>query len=105
LKFGGNCQDNVSTHLTEIYNIDTIICAIFNAEKIHIVALRSHGSEKVTPEPLNSIQKCLKDPISSSKNRKDCQCSSSNPIRERALRHLNCILQFLEYPTGYLRHL
>jgi len=45
LKFGGNCRDNVSTHLTEIYNIDTIIFAIFNAEKIHIVALTSKNHE------------------------------------------------------------
>jgi len=30
---------NVSTHLIEIYNIDTVIFAIFKAEKIHIVAL------------------------------------------------------------------
>jgi len=39
LKVGGNCRDNVSTHLIEIYNIDTVIFAIFKAEKVHIVAL------------------------------------------------------------------
>jgi len=39
LKVGGNCRDNVSTHLIEIYNIDTVIFAIFKAEKIHIVPL------------------------------------------------------------------
>jgi len=36
---GLGCRDNVSTHLIEIYNIDTVIFAIFKAEKIHIVAL------------------------------------------------------------------
>jgi len=39
LKVGGNCQDNVSTHLIQIYNIDTVVFAILKAEKIHIVAL------------------------------------------------------------------
>jgi len=39
LKVGGNCRDNISTHLIQIYNIDTVIFAIFKAEKIHIVAL------------------------------------------------------------------
>jgi len=39
LKVGGNCRYNASTHLIEIHNIDTVIFAIFKAEKLHIVAL------------------------------------------------------------------
>jgi len=48
LKFGGNCRDNVSTYLTEIYNIDTVIFAIFNAENIHIVALRQKFNKQTS---------------------------------------------------------
>jgi len=32
---GGNCQNNVSTHLIEIYNIETVIFAKFAGKKTY----------------------------------------------------------------------